>query len=131
MAAIDLTSPLPVLLALDFSILIPGVCLAGALLVGALVLALVRRWRVGGEGQGPDASDQLAHFRTLYEQGAISEEEYKRLRAVLGVELRQMIDLPPRPAPPGPVPPEAEPRGPDGEKPGDAAPPPSNDLRPA
>jgi hypothetical protein len=129
MAAVTLTGRWSILLALDVSILLPGFLLAGALLLGAAVLALVRRWRQGNEGKKPSASDQLAHFRTLYEQGAISEEEFKRLRAVLGAELRQRIDVPARPAPPASAAPAGQ-SGPDAEKPGDA-PPPSNGLRPA
>ena len=61
---------------------------------------------------------------------AISEEEFKRLRAVLGAELRHMIDVPAPPAPPASASPAGQP-GPEGEKPGDATPPSSNGLRPA
>jgi len=125
------TGQAPILLALELSILLPGIYLAGALLVGAGVLALIRRWRQDDGPGSPDASDQLAHFRTLYEQGAISEEEFKRLRAVLAVELRQMIDLPPRPTPPADAAADPAPPVPDSEKNGEGKPPSSNGLRPA
>ena len=64
-----------------------GTCLAVALLAAALVIELVRRWLRKGE-QTLSASDQLAHYRTLYKRGEISQEEFDRLRAVLGGELR-------------------------------------------
>jgi hypothetical protein len=131
MAATPLTGRLPILLALDVSILVPGLYLAGALLAGAVVLALIRRWRQNEETVSADPSDQLARFRTLYEQGAISEEEFKRLRAVLGAELRRSIDLPPPPAPPGPAASDAGKPGPGSEKNGEVAPPPADGIRQA
>jgi len=87
-------------LALDLSIFLPGVYLALALLVAAAVLALLQRWRRVPGKDALDASDQLAQFRSLYEEGALSEEEYNRLRALLGGQLRQALDVPPRPARP-------------------------------
>lgn len=78
--------------------LVPTLALVAALLVGAVIVALFRRWQRSSVGLSPGPSDQLAHFRTLYEQGAISEEEYRRLRAVLGGELRRSADLPAPPS---------------------------------
>jgi hypothetical protein len=85
------------------SILIPGLILGGALLLGALVVAVVQRWRKLNRPLGPTASEQLAHFRSLYEQGAISEEEFHRLRAVLAGEIRRSLQMPEnQPAPEAP-----------------------------
>jgi len=93
--------------AADLSILLPGVYLAGALLVGAVIVGIVSRWRRLTRPTTCSASDQLAHFRSLYERGAISEEEFNQLRAVLGGELRRTLNVPAsRPDPP---PPEAGP----------------------
>jgi hypothetical protein len=83
---------------LDLSLLLPGLYLAGTLLAGAAVLAVVRRWRREEPADAPQASSQLAHYRTLYEQGQISEEDFRRLRNLLGVEIRRSVELPPRPA---------------------------------
>jgi hypothetical protein len=80
---------------------LPLVYLVGAFVVGAVLIALAQRWRRSSPSLGPSASDQMAHFRTLYEQGVISEEEYRRLRTILGGELRRAIDVPPPLSGPG------------------------------
>ena len=80
-----------------------GTCLAVALLAAALVVELVRRWARKGE-QPPSASDQLANYRTLYKRGEISQEEFDRLRAVLGGEMiAGAKPAPPRPPAPKPI----------------------------
>jgi hypothetical protein len=71
----------------DPSILWTGAYLAGALLVGALVMELFRRYLRAERNDRLSDSEQLTQYRQLYEQGAISEEEFNRLRAVLGGEL--------------------------------------------
>jgi hypothetical protein len=88
------------LFAFNVWVLVYGASLAGALLIGAVVIALVGRWRrrTARETDALNASEQLAHFRTLYERGTISQEEYNRLRALLGSQLREALDVPP-PAP--------------------------------
>jgi hypothetical protein len=114
----------------DLSLLLPGMYLAAALLVGAAVLAILRRWRRDDPADAPAAGTQLAHYRTLYEQGQISEEEYRRLRTILGVEIRQSVDLPPRPpAPPASSQAVQPARG--RENASDSAPPSGDGVRPA
>jgi hypothetical protein len=73
----------------DPSILRAGVYLAGVLLVGAVAVELFRRYMRSGTKERLSASDQLAQYRSLYEQGVISEEEFSSLRALLGGELRR------------------------------------------
>jgi hypothetical protein len=117
-AVIESSEQLLVVLALDMRILVPGLYLAGAFLVGAVIIALIRRWW-REEGKGVQSSDELARYRTLYEQGSINEEEFKRLRGVLGGELRQSVDLPPKPAHPEPPPSDENTKPPtDGIRPG-------------
>ncbi len=88
-------------LALDPSIFLPGLYLAGALVVGAAVVAIVQRWRKRALPAN-NPSGQLAHFRALYERGTISQEEFNRLRSLLGGQLRQAFDVPlPPPTSPG------------------------------
>jgi hypothetical protein len=88
-------------------LLVTGLCLAAALLVAAAVIAVVRRWwqrRNATEDLSPSA--QLAHFRSLYETGAISQEEFERLRTLLGGRMRESLGVPPpaaaKPAKPAP-----------------------------
>jgi hypothetical protein len=123
------------------SFLVPGLYLVGALLVGAAVIALASRWRRAPRTGTAAASDQLTEFRLLYEKGQMSREEFERVRARLGVQIRSPepgqtsptvsaapaaelpIDAPPAPAPAktteAPPAPEA---GPSNGKPPDATP---------
>jgi hypothetical protein len=120
----------PAFAAFDPMMMVPPLALVGALLIGAVVVAFVRRWQQTNRPLGPSASDQLAEFRKLYEQGSISEEEFKRLRTVLGGELRREIDLPAHPAVPArptePAPPQGPSAGPStpAAPPGEPGPPP-------
>jgi hypothetical protein len=63
-------------------LIIVSACMAGALLVGAVVIALVGRWRKN-EDKPLSTDAQLGHFRSLYERGEISAEEYQTLRAAI------------------------------------------------
>ena len=83
-----------VILALfDSKFLIPIMSLIGALLLGAVVIALVRR-KYRMEATRPEAGNELARYRALYEQGAIDEKEYRSLRALLGGELKRSVEGP-------------------------------------
>jgi hypothetical protein len=86
-----------------------------ALLLGALVIAVADRWRKTTREGRFDAGDQLAHFRSLYERGELSREEFERIRAKLGKKLRKELDMPAPPAaPPTPEVPAVPP--PNGEQ---------------
>src|SRR5688572_11188330 len=87
-----------VILAYQPKFLIPAMALVGALLAGALVIAIVRR-RLRLDAIRPDAGTELAQYRALYERGAISEKEYHSLRALLGGELRRSLDTGKAPRP--------------------------------
>lgn len=108
----------------NYQLLVTSLCLVAALLVGALVIALVNRWRRRSEAkEDVSPSAQLAHFRSLYEAGTISQEEFDRLRAVLGGRMRETMGVH---APP-PETPVKPPPGP-GEQPPDN---PETGIRPA
>jgi hypothetical protein len=90
-------------------ILATSLCLVAALLVAALVIALVSRWRRRREVEddlSPNA--QLAQFRSLFEAGTITEEEFERLRNLLGGRLRDTMGVPPK-EPPAPQQPSRQP----------------------
>jgi hypothetical protein len=64
------------------------VVLAAAIFVAVIVLAWARRWSKQPGDEPESAGDQLAQFRTLYERGELSPEEFDRLRGVLTERLR-------------------------------------------
>src|SRR5438445_4827795 len=70
--------------------------IVGALLAGALVIALVERWRKKSGVEGLSAGDQLTHFRKLYDQGTISQEEFERIRSQLVPDLRKEMMVQPQ-----------------------------------
>ena len=78
------------------TLLTTGLLLAGALLVAALVIAAVSRWRRRGDKEQLTPGDQLTHFRSLYERGDMSAEEFQRLRALLS---GQVVGRPPAAVP--------------------------------
>jgi len=66
--------------------------LVGALLLGAALIAGINRWLRGRGGPGRlSANDQLAQYRSLYRKGAISQEEFERLRSLLGGQVREEV----------------------------------------
>ncbi len=78
--------------------------LVGVLLAGAVIIALVERWRRKSGTEGLSAGDQLSHFRKLYDQGAISKEEYERIRSQLASQFKQEVRIESPPAAPSPAP---------------------------
>jgi hypothetical protein len=117
-------------LAADFSILLAWLSLAGALLVGAMIVMAAQYWLRRRQERKLSPSDQLSHYRSLYEQGVISKEEFEQLRSVLGGELLRSVPgsrgeapggaIQPPPPPTGPGPPGSQqpPTGDPGIRPG-------------
>jgi hypothetical protein len=74
----------------------PGLLLIGTLLFAALVIYLVDRWRKRAAARAAASSgDQLSQFRSLYEQGEMSREEFESVRALLTGQLRREMNVPP------------------------------------
>jgi hypothetical protein len=119
------------------SILLPGLYLVGALIIGAVVIALAGRWRRSPRSVTATASEQLTEFRSLYEKGQMSREEFERVRTRLGTEIRTAeLGSPAAPASPpatsaavtlspaaGPTAEDPPPPPPANETPGDVSPP--------
>jgi hypothetical protein len=97
MIATGTTGPALALLAAGWKppLLTAGLYLGGALLVGAVVIALLNRWRRRSAEDRLTPADQLTQFRSLYEQGLLSQEEFERLRQLLGGQIRQEMGVPP------------------------------------
>src|SRR5436309_8249967 len=89
---------------LNPQVLVTTALLAGALILGAAVLALIDRWRKRQTNETLATHDQLASFRLLYERGELSHDEFERIRQQLLVRLKTG----PAPAPP-PIRPAAKP----------------------
>jgi hypothetical protein len=85
-----------ILLAADWRppLLTAGLYLGGTLLAAAVVLALLQRWRRRSADDRVGPAEQLAQFRSLYEQGLLSQDEFARLRSLLGGELRREMGVP-------------------------------------
>ena len=60
-----------------------GLLMVGALLIGAMLIAWAQRWR-RSMIESPNTMDELASFRSSYERGELSEDEYRRIRARIG-----------------------------------------------
>lgn len=63
-----------------------GLLLVVALLAGAAILAWIDRWRKRMTGQSEDPLDLLGDFRSSYERGELSDEEYRRICVRLGAK---------------------------------------------
>jgi hypothetical protein len=72
-----------------------GLALGGTLLAAAVVLALLQRWRRRSADDRLSPAEQLAQFRSLYERGLLSQEEFARLRSLLAGEMRRDLGVPP------------------------------------
>lgn len=71
-------------------ILMPGLMLAGAILLAAVVLMLLKRWRSTPETfESPH--EQLAQYRAMFERGEITKEEFDRIHALLTARIRQQL----------------------------------------
>jgi hypothetical protein len=94
---------------MDSRLLLYSSLLAGALLLGAVIIGFVRRWQQMSS-RGITANEQLAEYRALYDRGELSEEEFRRLRDLLTVQIRKESGLPTEKPPPsaGIAPPPAE-----------------------
>jgi hypothetical protein len=79
--------------------------LVGALIIGAIVIALVDRWRKRSGAQHLTPGEQLSHFRALYDRGELSREEFERIRNLLGEQLRKDFHVPGAPQPQSAAPP--------------------------
>jgi hypothetical protein len=71
-----------------------GLYLGGTLLAAAVVLVLLQRWRRRPADDRLGAAEQLAQFRSLYDQGLLSQDEFARLRSLLGGEIRREMGVP-------------------------------------
>jgi hypothetical protein len=80
-----------------FPILWATLPLVGAILAAAIIIAAIKRWRrQDNEPAGNSSSDRLSEFRSLYEAGELSEEEFARIRGRLTGQLKRDFKIPPK-----------------------------------
>ncbi|HEY2911051.1 MAG TPA: SHOCT domain-containing protein [Gemmataceae bacterium] len=88
-----------------------SVGLAAALLIGAVVIYLVDKWRKQGAMAERAGGGELTDFRAMYERGELTEAEYNKLREKVAARVKPKPIAPPdagNPVPPpsaGPFPP--------------------------
>jgi len=77
--------------AIDFTqqqLVTAGLWLAGALLVLAVLIGCLNRWRqMSSRGQSLGSGEQLAEFQRLHAQGLMSDDEFERVKRLLGGRL--------------------------------------------
>ncbi|GIW80070.1 MAG: hypothetical protein KatS3mg105_1877 [Gemmatales bacterium] len=81
------------LFAWEFRLLLATLPMVAVILLGAAIIAWAKRYFQRSK-EVPGVSQQLAHFRSLYEAGEITKEEYESVRALLGNKLRQELNVP-------------------------------------
>src|SRR5438128_6438452 len=70
------------------------IALIGLIIVGAFVIFFLGRWQEQTkEKECPTANEQLAIFREMYDRGAMSQEEFDRVRALLADRLREEMNV--------------------------------------
>ena|SRR5947209_14362266 len=88
--------------------------LAGVLLLGAIVLSWLQRWRKRQMAADDNPVASLTTYRAMYEAGELSKEEYERILARVASRTKAKLGVKPpeppaRPAPPEPnLPPPSE-----------------------
>jgi len=90
--------------------------LVGTMLLGAILISWIERWRKRQLTDSPVSDvQQLGHYRAMFERGELTQEEYDRIKRKEARRLRNKI-VPPeagqqapsvQPAPQEPPPPES------------------------
>lgn len=95
----------------DLRLLWASLALVAIILVGALVIVWLDRWRRRPKAEALSANEQLAHFREMYEEGELSLKEFEKIRTSLAQQLRVEFNVPaePRDAPSPETPAPSEP----------------------
>ncbi len=74
--------------------------LVAIILLGVVVIVCLDRWRKNADAEPLNATDQLAYYQELYDQGEISQKEFERIRdRLLSQQLQQGVEAPATPPP--------------------------------
>ncbi len=105
--------------------LLYSIVLAGVLFLAALTFWFFDRWRKRPSGETErETSLTLSHFKTMYENGELTEAEYQKIRDKLALKLKAKLGVkssvstaPVPPAPPKSESPSDPPKPPDADAP--------------
>lgn len=86
--------------------------LVGTLLLGALVISRVDRWRKRQMADDDTPAIELGSFRSMYERGELSKEEYDRVLQRIATRAGAKAKDAPKPVPPTTEPPTEPPAPP-------------------
>jgi len=79
--------------------------LVGAMLLGAILLSWIERWRKRQMSDGPVGDvKQLGGYRAMLERGELTQQEYDRIKHKEARRLRNKIVAKPEPEPQAPSP---------------------------
>lgn len=68
--------------------------LLAALLIGAVVFALVDRWRKRQtDGGGRESTESLTSYRAMFEAGELTREEYEKIRNKVAAKMKQEVGI--------------------------------------
>jgi hypothetical protein len=70
----------------DHPLLRAALWIASVLVVFALGIMIVRRWRGDAADDRPDASELLTKFRELHLRGGLSDDEYRTIKTKLAAQ---------------------------------------------
>jgi hypothetical protein len=79
--------------------------LALILVVGAVVVAMVDRWRKRTPAFDKASVEEVTNFREMFESGEITHAEYEKIRSKMATRVKTTVGVKPGdpPAPPGPA----------------------------
>jgi uncharacterized membrane protein len=63
--------------------------LAAIFALTAIGIAFARKWRGRDNQETLDANEIMSNFREVYEQGGLSEEEFRTIKAKLASDLKR------------------------------------------
>jgi hypothetical protein len=88
------------------NLLIAVGALTGTLLFGALIISRVDRWRKRQMSDDETPATELGSFRSMYERGELSKEEYERIlqRIATRAGVKPKVVTPPEPPSTDPAP---------------------------
>ena len=58
----------------------------------AVVLAVARKMRVRARQSGLDANEIMSNFRSVYDRGGLSDDEFRTIKAKLATEIKGEVN---------------------------------------